>query len=344
MFEIHDRIFEIAQRYLRNVRKTGAENVVAICPFHRKPDGSFERSPSFTMSLTKGLWQCHSCKEVGSLPRFFKLLGENYQVIKNYEDLFSELHQSSRRCVVIDTRALQAKYIVEDPLPEAVLGFFDFCPTPLLDEGFTEETLRRFEVGFDPKHFRITYPIRDIEGNLMGVSGRTVIDDEKRYKVYDKEFEAFGLPRRTPAKKSSTLWNGHTVYSSLFPTYNPDPLVVVEGFKACMWLWQAGIKNVVALMGSTLSEQQKWLLERMGAPVYLMLDNNDAGRKGTRKIGDVLARSLPLFIVPYAQAQPSDIPVDDIGPVFAHVEPYYSWTVKQMIGDGSWHSEKTPTH
>lgn len=342
MLATTDRVLEVAQRYLRNARKVGAENIIATCPIHRKPDGSFERNPSFTLSIVNGLWQCHSCKERGTLQRLLRLVGEGYQTIKLYEDLFDDL----RKQRPVDRIAhLASNYITEDPLPEATMGFFDTCPLPLLDEGFEEETLRRFEVGFDAKHNRITFPIRDMEGSLMGVSGRTVIDAYPRHKVYDYEFEAFGLGKRKPARKSMSLWNGHTLYSGLFTSYKPDPLVVVEGFKACMWLWQSGITNVVALLGSNLSHSQKWLLERMGGPTYIMLDNDKAGFTARKSIGATLAKSLEVHMVEYdpEYRQPSDVPSDELEPFLNNAENYYCWATKRLIGDAPWLSEKTQT-
>ena len=340
MYDTHDRILEIAHRYLRNVRKTGAENIVATCPIHRKADGSSERNPSFTLSLVSGLWQCHSCKEKGALPRLLRLITDGYQVTKLYEDLFEDLRKQR---AVERPAHLASNYVTDNPLPEAVLGFFDMCPTPMLEEGFTEETIKRFEVGFDMKHYRITFPIRDIDGTLMGVSGRTVIDAEPRHRVYDIEYEAYGLQRQRPARKSMTLWNGHTLYPSLFSTYNPEPIVVVEGFKACMWLWQWGITNVVALLGSTLSQTHKWLLERVGAPVYLMLDNDAAGLKARKDIGERLAKSLPLYMVEYDYRQPSDVPPEELTPIFGRAESYYCWATKKVLEETQWPLEKIPT-
>ena len=50
----------IANQFLQKVRKSGPENIMALCPFHVKSDGSEEKHPSFAMSLTNGLWFCHS--------------------------------------------------------------------------------------------------------------------------------------------------------------------------------------------------------------------------------------------------------------------------------------------
>ncbi len=89
MFDAYDRVQDLVSKYLTNVRPTGSDgNIVATCPLHRRPDGSPERHPSFTMSLHKGLWQCHSCKERGNLQRLLMLIGCGYHIIQLDDDLF----------------------------------------------------------------------------------------------------------------------------------------------------------------------------------------------------------------------------------------------------------------
>ena len=69
------QVLEAAQRHLKRVSRSGSENIMAICPFHRKRDGSEETSPSFSMSLTKGVYYCHSCHERGTFKKFLTQMG-----------------------------------------------------------------------------------------------------------------------------------------------------------------------------------------------------------------------------------------------------------------------------
>jgi DNA primase len=118
----------------------------------------------------------------------------------------------------------------------------------------------------------------------------------------------------------------------LFFNFSPEALVVVEGFKACMWVWQAGIKNVVALLGTYLSKEQRWIIERIGAPVYLFLDNNDAGITGIHKSAQQLRHSTKLFVIEYPErlqeddkAQPDKLTVEEIWEQRNSAVSYFDW-------------------
>jgi DNA primase len=324
---VNERVQEIAKQYLSRVKPSGSENIMAICPFHRKSDGSFERHGSFAMNTENGLWFCHSCKESGNLMSFLQRMGVSPIVVeRTYRPLIEHLARNAPKPPVKTV----AKLLTDNPLDESLLGIFDKCPTDLVNEGFSEDVLQEFKIGFDEAHMRITFPLRDLAGTLMGISGRAVIDDDfPRYKVYDTEYEAWGLQARLRPEKSLILWNAHTVYpKALFGGLNY--LVVVEGFKACMWLHQAGIRDVVALLGSYMSDQQQWALERIGVPVYLMMDNDDAGLKGREYISKILSKSMNVSIVEFEGKQPTDITPEAARQALSSAQGYYLWAIKEI--------------
>jgi DNA primase len=324
-----NEVREIADAYLDRVKSSGSENIMAICPFHRKADGSYERNPSFAMNTSSGLWFCHSCKSHGNLRTFLSSLGVSPLIIdRRYKAVIEEVARHRPR----PPDHLRPKLLSDDPLPESLLGIFDKCPVALEEEGFSDETMQAFDVGFDDLHMRITYPLRDLSGSLIGISGRTVIDENPRYKTYDDEYHAWDLPARTLDKRT-VLWNIHELYpSALFGGL--ESITLVEGFKACMWLWQAGIKTVAALLGSYMSTEQQWILEHMGVPVYLMLDNNAAGEKGRDYIAPILAKSLSVRIVEYEEEQPSDVPPDQVLPAISQAKDYYLWAIERQEHHG----------
>lgn len=317
------QVRELAQKYLRRVRSSGPENIMAICPFHSKEDGTPETRGSFAMSVVTGLWLCHACHERGNLRSFFRNIGVGTNFVDTFykpllEALDEQIGRSRRnnRCLVVNLK--------EEPLPERILGLFDYCPLGLLEEGFTEATLRYFDVGYDQKNNRITYPLRDILGRLLGFSGRATDDHPSKYKVYSKEeYEAWEIhPKSTD--KSNLLWNADKVYPELYFMSKPE-LIIVEGFKACMWLWQAGYRNTVALMGSYLSDTQKMILERIGGIVYIFLDNDKAGHKGYNWISKELAKSLDVRIVRYEGRQPTDLTTDELHTAVNNAVDYHRW-------------------
>lgn len=302
---------------------------MALCPFHVKTDGSTEKHPSFAMSLSTGLWFCHACQSKGNLYNFLKDFGVNrVQIERIYRPLIDAASRNKPR----EMDPTRPNVFTENPLPEGLLGIFEYCPIDLLNAGFTEETLERFGIGFDKTHFRTTYPLRDLAGHLVGISGRSVLDEWPKYKLYTSEYEAWDLPERLEPDKRLILWNAHTIYLPVFFQTMPEYVVVVEGFKACMWLYQAGITNVVALLGTYLSREQKWMLERMGAPIYLFLDNNEPGQIGLVKTADALKESRFVHIVEYPErliededAQPDSLTLDEIQTQVPNAINYFDW-------------------
>lgn len=322
---IHQYVRDIARKYLGRVQPSGPNNIMAICPFHRKKDGSPERTPSFALSITTGLWFCHSCKSSGNLRTLLTSFGVPPLLIdKQYDFILDELERAMRDRPT--RKPMTAGVTQSTPLEESVLGLFHECPVALLEEGFKKRTLERFDVGFDKKNLRITFPIRDLLGRLVGFSGRAVTEEGQRYKVYKKdEYENWGIePRDTD--KSEYLWNAHQVYPVAFFQPNPE-VFVVEGFKACMWLWQAGLVNTVALMGSHASKSQTTVLERMGGTVYLFLDNNEAGKTGTYKAGYELSKGMNVKVAIYEASQPSDLTEEEVLNAADKAIDFFRWVI-----------------
>lgn len=330
MIDVTNEIYGIAEQYLGKIRKSGPENIMAVCPFHE------ESTPSFAMSLVNGVFFCHSCHARGTLRTFLRDMGMGSDAIKlRYEALIDAAKQNSPK----PPDPMRPGVFEMVPIDETFLGLLDMCPTKLLEDGFEESTLRHFEVGYDKWHNRITFPLRDILGNLVGISGRSMSSEAwPRYKVYDKEYLIWDLPERIGWNKSGLLYNAHSVYPATVQM-NPNAacVAVVEGFKACMWVHQAGITNVVATLGSYLSWQQQWILERMGVPVYLFLDNDSAGIDGVSKANAALTLSLDTLIVEYPErlvedekAQPDSLAREEVLEQFARAVPYTTWLENKM--------------
>ena len=284
------------------IRPAGAYNVVARCPFHDDKD------PSFSMSIQTGLYICFSCGASGNFQQFLRNAGLTREQIQHHygrtlEEIKTNLppppDPANPGVVIHDTNM---------HIPGDLLGVFHKCPLDLLEEGFEEETLLHFEIGVDEKHQRITFPLRDMHGNLVGISGRAMRKKQKpRYKVYHDEYRAWDLPPYE-TDKGKLLWNSHIIFP-LMTQEMDGPLVVVEGFKACMWLWQAGITNVVALMTKHMSWAQRWILQKLTGSLILMLDNDKAGIDGTVQICKELEETTTdLRVVLYDALQPTDVP------------------------------------
>jgi len=319
-------LLKLAQQYLEKVKRSGNEDIMAVCPFHRKADGTIERTPSFAMNIHSGLWYCHSCHARGNLRTFLQDIGlSKADIDLRYKPLLEEVAKHAP----VKADPLRS-VITHEPLPEGLLVLFEKCPVTLLEEGYPQDLLWQFEVGFDEKHNRITFPLRDAQGRLIGISGRAVGNVQPRYKVYDREFQAFGLPERKTEKRA-ILWNFHKCFAEQ-AFQKKEPLIIVEGFKAVMRVAQAGVHNVVGLLGSFMSEEQQWLLERASCPLVFMLDNNDAGRGGQFDACWRLTKTTPqLYVVTYDGNQPSDLTPEDIQVALRTPQPFPVWANNTAI-------------
>lgn len=152
----------------------------------------------------------------------------------------------------------------------------------LAKRGITRETAEFFGVGFFPgkgtMQGRLVIPIHNPAGELIAYAGRSTDDSEPRYRLP----EGF--------KKSLALFNLHRLGDLA------DTVIVVEGFIGTMWVHQCGFPNVVALMGSSLSDPQADLLARFKR-VVLLLDGDEAGRAGAAQIAARLVHHVFVKVV-----------------------------------------------
>jgi DNA primase len=316
---VTEPILEIVEPWVRRMKRSGSDNAVGLCPFHE------DHSPSFSIHIYSGLWLCYACGLGGTLQKFLRLVGkspaETDRILAPYRDsIESHLHtQEVQKKARFRNDQFQGIHVIDD----AILGAFDFCPTYMTVRGFKPHILRAYDIGYDKQRDRVTFPIRDLYGNLVGISGRSVVGEAPRYKIYKRGHRGpegwvpgdFGpnfddeYPRYD-IKKGSFLWNADQAIPLVL---NSElPLIIVEGFKACLWLIQCGFPNTVALLTARMSMTQGDIIKTVGNDLILFLDNNQAGREGTRRVADeLLETNLNTRVAaypPYAWAeQPDDL-------------------------------------
>ena len=176
------------------------------------------------------------------------------------------------------TNAQQATSDADEPPPNQPLTFtfrhLDPTHPFLAEQGLTEETIATFGLGYHAGrgilHGRIVIPIHDDQGQLIAYAGRWPGNDapegEPKYK-FPPNFH-----------KSLVLYNLHRARE-----HAGEGLIVVEGFFSGVFtLWQQGRKNVVAIMGSALSEaQERLIVQTVGqrGRVLLIFDDDEAGKR-----------------------------------------------------------------
>lgn len=286
-------------------RTSGSGNVIGRCPFHK---GGQERKPSFSVSLTKGVFHCFTCQEAGSLWSLLEKLRVPPSAIRTELAIIKPQLDTQRENVRIEREnafSNRDPFITKSELPEAILGVYDYVPEHLVHAGFSPQVLHEQEVGFDQSQDRVTYPLRDMYGTLAGISGGS------RQKWVQPKYKVYQGGRRDPftnrwipgdfgqwfddeypgyqCENHDFLWNYHRVWGHLAEMSDPAAtLILTEGFKACMWLLQHGYWYSVALMGTSLSERQQQQIHRLGVRVLLCLDNDYYGRRGMLFAGDKL--------------------------------------------------------
>lgn len=337
-------VFDIVAPYLKGkVKRSGSDNVITLCPFHD------DHTASFWLNINNGLWLCFGCGERGSLHKFLRKVGLSYDAVDdamepvNIQIALFRRKEKYRR----EAKFFSDPYGGDTILPEALLGVYEYKPNDLVEAGFDPKLLRSLDIGFDRRLNRIIYPLRDLYGNLVGLSGRaTQPGDEPRYKVYrgghrddkgkyipgdfgenfDEEYRDFKVDSHR------FLWNAENVYPSvLIDQRGWDPIVVTEGFKACMWTVQNGFPTTVALTGASISEDQRNLIIRMsGNPIVLFLDNDQPGRKATLREGKQLRKSVnELWVATYPKgyedASPDDLDLRQLRRAIYGSEEWSKW-------------------
>jgi len=329
MSDLKKLIEDVGTRYLKWWKTTSdGRNIYGACPFHvEKTEGAFY------MSTETGMFICHGCQIKGSLYTFLKEIGAPRKLRAVIMDRAGpELTKRTRK----DEKIGRSDPIREQMvLNEGLLGIFDYHPVDLVDAGFDKKVLQEYEVGFDKEEMRITFPIRNHLGALVGISGRTVIDEVPRYKFYkepdlikySEDYKGYDF------QKKNYLWNMHRVYPLMRDeSCGKIDVFIVEGFKAALWLIQHGYEYTVALMGTYLSFMQRRLLQRLAATIYIFLDNTEQARDGVCAAGKVLSRSHRVRVCEYPRhlpdnAQPDDMTADELETTARTAETFSNWRV-----------------
>jgi DNA primase len=343
---MRDAVLAIVEKHVGEGRPVGDGNYLTRCPFHK---GGQESTPSFSINLEKALFTCFTCKVGGPISWLLHMLGvPRAQIKQELAGIQSELDVQLR----LRDLERRAEWNYHDPiqadtvLPEGLLEPYLQCreklpvdPTRLVRKGFSRDVLSSMQVGFDPSKSRVIYPVRDLYGNLAGMVGGSTQGTMPKYLVYQggQDVPAAGTYR--PAdygphfdaefpgyvfKKSKYLWNFDSVYPRIFFSQEVRALVLVEGFKAAMWLLQHGYTNTVALMTSKLSYMQKQQLMRLHARIVLFLDNDEPGQAGTRQILRDLRACMPWVVAvrypkssEFTNLQPDDLSAEVLDEVLS---------------------------
>lgn len=301
-------ILDVISSYGVNFEKKG-NNYFAKCPFHE------DNHPSFCVNLEKHIYTCFECHRTGNVFSFVQdyenvsfleavrivadksgievNLGETHvsRYESNYEavDLASKYYANNLKASIGKKAReyLNKRGLNDDIINEFEIGFAsndsNTLTKLLLTKGFSENVLvdsglsQRGNSLYDLFRNRVTFPIHDPSGKVVGFSARIYEDvDEAKY-INTKETPIF--------KKGEILFNYHRAVNE---ARRLGYLILVEGQMDAIRVYASGVKNVVATMGTALTKDHVKLLSHLNVKCVLCFDNDDAGEKATIKNGDIL--------------------------------------------------------
>lgn len=249
---------EFAEAHLTIASRSGAEWNV-LCPIHG------ESRASMRFNVEKGAWFCHGCGARGTVSQLAKFLGVPFTIGEDSETQMSILRAKLAKL----TRTSAEPEDEVEYWPENRLTRFKRMSTtywtdpPPLGRGFTQDTIDAFDLGYDPLEAHAIVPLRDEDGNILGVTRRdlTATKANKRPKYLDPK--AFN--------------KGENLFASWLAKQSKEHYVVLtEGPLDAVKVWQSG-HPAVAQYGSKLTARQIKLLRTLGFTTVVLAYDNDTG-------------------------------------------------------------------
>lgn len=303
-------IVDVVSQYV-HLKRSG-RNYFGLCPFHN------EKSPSFAVSPDKQIFHCFGCGVGGNVIHFIskieginfresiellaeranitlpklESIGDNktqelkdkiYQINKNaayfyHENLYKPTAKDAQEYV-------KKRKLNNATLKEFLIGYsgnFNELYNFLKSKGFSDEAILASDLVnkndrgqyIDRFRHRLMFPIQDVRGRIIAFGGRVLDDSKPKYinspenLVYSKGRHLFGLYN---AKKHDT-----------------KKILIVEGYMDVISLHQRGITNVVASLGTAMTEAQGRLLRRSSEQIILGYDADGAGQEAIVRGLDIL--------------------------------------------------------
>lgn len=216
------------------------------------------------------------------------------------------------------TPAAQESEVANPPLSFELRALVSSHPY-LAERRIRAGTVEHFGLGYCGRGMlrgRIAIPIHDSGGVLVGYAGRLVPAELELARTAEPEGSdppPYRFPSREKGfRKSYLLFNIHRARERA----GDLGLVVVEGFFDCLRFYQAGVTNVVALMGCHLAEEQERLLLATTDRITLALDRDEAGRQGTQELLGRLVTKCYVRVLEYPATQPDDCPEEQLRELF----------------------------
>lgn len=365
-------IVELASEYL-TLKKAG-RNFIGLCPFHQ------EKTPSFTVNRDKQIFYCFGCGEGGNVitflmkiadktfPEAIKDLAEKTGVVLPPMPSGKEGRQKDSLKESIINLNLRAAQHFNRNLSS---GAGKVAREYLQNRSISEETIKQFRLGFVPDTWRSLTDYIESSGSSLKLAeqaGLVIVGKEGNY--YDRfrgrlifpienifgEIVAFGgrvmekgEPKYLNSPESPVYIKGKNLYGlnkTKEEIRKKGFALIVEGYFDLISLWNAGIGNVVATLGTALTREHLELLRRYTIEVVALFDPDEAGRKA-------LDRSLELFLSMRMRARALILPEgcdpddyikkhgkDKLNELIAHAPAISDYYIDNVLGGGKTFEDK----
>lgn len=328
-----------------SLKKRGA-NYIACCPFHN------EKTPSFNVSPSRGIYKCFGCGKAGDAVRFvmdiegigfaeaIRFLAQKYgievqEAESTPEDVAAQNERESLYIVLNFAKNFYQQQLTQTDEGQSIgLSYFK-------ERGFLDKTIQDFDLGYSPdvwdaltkaaqkqgfsldilekagltirkddgKTFdrfrgRVVFPIHNVAGKVIAFGARTLKADKNQPKYLNS-------PETEVYHKSSILYGIAQAKNAM---RNEDVCYLVEGYTDVVSLHQAGISNVVASSGTSLTLEQIKLIGRFTQHVTMLYDGDAAGIKASLRGTDmILEEGLNVKVVVFPDGEDPDSYVRRVG-------------------------------
>jgi DNA primase len=330
------RIEEVVGEFV--VLKKRGSNLLGLCPFHN------ERTPSFTVSPVKGFFKCFGCGKAGdsvtfimeheslTFPEALRYLAKKYNIEIAEERPSEEVLEAQslrENLFVITTYAQQffEKQCWESEEGKAIgLSYFR-------ERGFTDETIRKFGLGYAPDRWDGLTSAAIADGyklEYLEKTGLTIVQENKQYDrfrgrvifpIYNLSGRviAFGArilkadpksPKYLNSPETDIYHKSKSLYGISFARRvmsSADQCYLVEGYTDVISMHQAGIENVVASSGTSLTVEQIRMIGRFTKNITVLYDGDPAGIKASlRGIDLILEEGMNVRVLLFPDGDDPD--------------------------------------
>jgi DNA primase len=338
------RIEEVVGDFV-SLKRRGT-SMIGLCPFHN------EKTPSFHVSVGKGIFKCFGCAKGGDSVRFImehekatypealRYLANKYSIeIAEVENTPEEQAVNDKRESLYIVSAWAARFFQQQMLEtdegkSIGLSYFK-------ERGFRDDIIKKFELGYSPDVWdaltqnglsegyniqfleetgltirkendkfydrfrgRVMFPIHSFTGRVIGFGGRTLKTDK-------------AVPKYVNSPESDIYHKSNVLYGLFFAKKSmrdEDNCYLVEGYSDVLSVHQAGIENVVASSGTSLTIEQIRMIGRFTKNITILYDGDDAGIKASlRGLDMILEEGLNEKIVLFPDGDDPDSYVQKFG-------------------------------